>query len=127
MKIALLATMVLASCANEVDAGSAPTLASISLTPDHVAAGMDAMVGGSIAFMDPDGDVDNVELDIASPDAMHSSMEVAPSDADGVTDGTLVFTVTVMLPTAGNYTLAAQLVDTGGNTSNTKSAPLVAE
>lgn len=127
MKAVVLAVLVGSGCAEDDDSGSAPTIASVTLMPDHVAVGMQVMVGGTVAFSDPDGDVENIELDLGSPDGMHSAMEVEVSGADGVEQGTVAFTVTLMLPAAGNYAILTQLVDTQGNFSNTKSAPLVAE
>ena len=126
-RASLLAIAMLSACADEDDSGGAPTIVSVSLTPDHVAVGAQAMVSGTVPFTDPDGDVENIEIDLATPDGMHSSMEVEVSDVDGVVEGTVLFTVTLMLPAAGSYPISVQLVDTQGNFSNTKSAPLVAE
>ncbi|HWB81453.1 MAG TPA: hypothetical protein VG755_41110 [Nannocystaceae bacterium] len=126
-RAALLAIVLVSACADEDDSGSAPTIVSVSLTPDHVAVGGQVMVNGSVPFMDPDGDVENLEIDLATPDGMHSGMEVEVSNVDGVVEGTVLFTVTLMLPAAGSYPISVQLVDTQGNFSNTKSAPLVAE
>lgn len=123
----LLAIATLSACADEDDSGSAPTIASVTLSPDHVAIGVQAMVNGTVPFMDPDGDVENLEIDLATPEGMHSAMEVEVSDVDGVVEGSVLFTVTLMLPAAGSYPISVQLVDTQGNFSNTKSAPLVAE
>jgi hypothetical protein len=123
----LLATL-LSSCAeDDDDHGTAPTLGSISLMPDHVAIGVQAMVAGTLAFTDLDGDVEDIELDLAAPDGTHSAMEVELTGADGVTEGTVGFTVVVMLPAAGSYPIAAQLIDAEGNASNTKSTPLLAQ
>lgn len=126
-KAPVLALAVLAACGSDDDSGSAPTISSMSLSPGQVAVGVQAMVGGTIAFEDPDGDVENIELDLASPGGMHSAMEVEVSGTDDVVDGTVAFTITLLLPAAGSYTISAQLVDTHGNFSNTKSAPLVAQ
>lgn len=125
--VAALATALLSACSEDDDHGTAPTLESISLTPDHVAVGVQATVMGSVAFTDPDGDIENIELDLASPDGTHSSMEVEVSGADGIAEGTVAFTVSLILPAAGSYPIAAQLIDAEGNASNTKSAPLLAE
>ncbi len=125
--VAVLTAALLSACSEDDDHGTAPTLGSIALMPDHVAIGAQAMVTGTVAFTDPDGDVENLELDIASPGGMHSAMEVEVTGTDGVAEGTINFTVVVMLPAAGSYPIAAQLIDAEGNASNTKSAPLVAE
>jgi hypothetical protein len=124
---ALSIAMVCSACADEHDSGTAPTIASVSLMPDHVAVGVQVMVGGSVEFSDPEGDVETIELDLGSPDGMHDAMEVDVSNAHGVEQGTVAFTMVLMLPAAGSYSILTQLVDGEGNFSNTKSAPLVAE
>jgi hypothetical protein len=124
---AALLAAALSACAEDDDHGTAPSLASISLNPDHVAIGVQAMVTGTLAFTDPDGDVETIELDLGSPDGTHSAMEVEVSGADGVAEGTVAFSVIVKLPAAGSYPIAAQLIDAEGNASNTKSTPLRAQ
>ncbi|MBC8073566.1 MAG: hypothetical protein IAG13_34915 [Deltaproteobacteria bacterium] len=122
----LLAT-ALSACAEDDDHGTAPTLGSLALVPDTVAVGVQAMVSGTLAFTDPDADVENIELDLAAPDDTHSAIEVEVSGTDGVVEGTVAFSVIVTLPAAGSYTIAAQLIDAEGNASNTKTAPLLAQ
>jgi hypothetical protein len=124
----LVSAIAVAACDDDSDDhGTAPTLESLTVTPELVPAGGQTTLSGTVRFTDPDGDVESLELDLGSPDGAHSSMEIDVANAAGLEMGEVAFTAIVMLPGAGSYPLGAQLVDAEGNVSNTKSTEVVAQ
>ena len=70
------ATVALSGCSSDDgDAGAAPTIADLALTPTEVEVGKTNALSGSVTIDDPDGDVAQVGVDATLPDGTKQSPE----------------------------------------------------
>ncbi len=118
-----------AACATDPDdeAGTAPSIDMLALQPEQVALGTPTAVHGDVAFVDPDGDVETIEIELTDHAGASTSMDVAVTGSHGVEAGTVRFMLVVTPPRAGTYPLAVRVIDAEGNASAPARAELRAQ
>ncbi|MCB9736431.1 MAG: hypothetical protein H6745_27960 [Deltaproteobacteria bacterium] len=118
-----------AGCADDAgDPGTAPTVAGLTVTPDHLTAGQVVTLSGSLTFDDPDGDVALLASELVTADgATADGPEAEVAGAAGLRSGTVPFAFALASGAAGTLTLRVWLVDAAGNASNALETTLTVE
>jgi hypothetical protein len=113
-----LITLCFAGCeAEEEDTGTPPSLESLMLSGDDVTVGAPSVVSGTLSFTDPDGDVDQAQIDVVQPDGTMLSTTTEITGAAGTTEGSIVVQLQVIANEAGTYEATLVLIDAMGNES----------
>lgn len=120
MRTALLlcSCLALVACASDDDT-TAPTISNLTFSPAALPVGQQTTVSGTIAFTDPDGDLDQLGAEITLPD--QSKQALAMTDLQNVgtmTDGSIAWALIVVPPAAGTYRLQIWITDLDGHASN---------
>jgi hypothetical protein len=123
---AVVTCFALAGC-SEGDKGTAPTISAFSLDDATVQVGAVETLDGSVAFVDPDGDLSSVEIEMVTPSGGSVMAQAAVVNAEGVTEGTSALQVPVQATEAGTHSLFLVAMDSEGNTSNELEATFEAE
>jgi hypothetical protein len=114
----LAATLVLASaCAS--DDGTAPTISTLTYSPNTATHGVTLTVTGSFMFTDEDGDLAELGGGITLPD--QTKMTLAKTNIRAIgdqTSGSLGFQLQVTPPVAGAYGFQLFVTDESDNVSN---------
>ena len=123
------ATVALSGCSSDDgDAGAAPTIADLALTPTEVEVGKTNALSGSVTIDDPDGDVAQVGVDATLPDGTKQSLpKTAAQGASGTKQGQLALALALAPPAAGAYQLDFFVVDSKGHESNRLRATITAK
>lgn len=125
MRTAILC-LALAACTS--DDSAAPTISNLTYSPSNVTVGQQATISGTMTFDDPDGDLDQMGVEITLPD--NSKQQLAMTDLQNVgsmTDGQLGWALIVVPPMAGAYKLELWLTDAVGHESNRLQANATAQ
>ncbi len=107
----------LGACASEEEMGDAPVIQSWTVQADAVALGLPSVLAGTLVFADPDGDLDQAEIEIIDPDgtALMTTADIA--GVDGVSEGSVGVQVSFVAQTAGVFEVSVVLLDVQGNAS----------
>src|SRR5688572_10897000 len=106
MRTTILFASCLALVACTSDDSTAPTISNLTYSPSSVTVGQQATISGTLAFVDPDGDLHQLGAEITMPD--NSKQELAMVNLQNVgsmTDGSLSWALIVVPPMAGTYQL----------------------
>ncbi len=128
MRTALLLCSCLAMAACTSDDTTAPAISNLTFSPNSLPVGAQTTISGNMTFSDPDGDLDQLGVEIELPD---QSKQLLPmSDVQNVgtmTEGTLAWALIVAPPAAGTYRLSLWLTDVDGHESNHLDAVVTAQ
>ena len=114
---------ILSGCDDNEDHGSAPIISALIISPQIIPVGEQSPINGSVTFSDDDGDVAELMIDLDG-----TEMEpVVINGAEGMTDGTVNFTLLVPAPAARAYDVDFRIIDDEGNESNQLSDSFTAE
>src|SRR5689334_9890883 len=112
--IMFCSVLTLAACASEDS--TAPTISNLTYSPTSLPVGQASTISGTLAFSDPDGDLDQLAALVTLPD--QSKQMLPMSDLQNVgtmTDGSLAWTMIVVPPVAGTYHMSLWLTDVDGH------------
>lgn len=118
-RVATFLVLVFAGCA---DAGSAPSLTSLSCDPSTLNVAQTNTVTCDVAFEDADGDVDAVQIHFVDSANMVANSESPFAGADGLHSGIGRVTLLLLPSAVGTATLDIQVRDMQGNLSPANTA-----
>ena len=126
MRIYLAALcLVVAACGTD---DTSPMIADLTYSPMTVTVGQQFTVSGTMTFDDPDGDLAQLGIEVTSPGGMRQTLPMADLQGTGtMTEGTLTFAITSILPAAGSYGFSLWITDDAGNQSNRLDGTLTAQ
>ena len=117
MRTTLLLCLALAACTS--DDGTAPAIANLTFSPNALPVGQQTTINGNFTFTDPDGDLDQLGVELTLPDQSKQSLPMTDLQNVGtMTDGTIAWALIVAPPAAGTYHLSLWITDSDGNKSN---------
>lgn len=126
MRTKLLLCLALTACAS--DDSTAPTISNLTFSPSSLPVGQQTTVSGNFGFTDPDGDLDQLGVEVTLPDQSKQSLPMTDLQQVGtMTDGTIAWALIIAPPSAGTYHLSLWITDGDGNTSNHLEASAIAQ
>jgi hypothetical protein len=126
MRTALLLCALLAACTS--DDSSAPTISNLTLSPSSLPVGQQTTVGGTITFSDPDGDLDQLGVEVTLPDQSKQTLPMTDVQNVGtMTEGTLSWALIIAPPSAGTYHMSLWITDADAHESNHLDATVTAQ
>ncbi len=127
MRAALLSCLALVACASD-DNGAVPTITNLTLSQTTLAVGQQTTVSGTVGFDDPDGDLEELGIEITLPDQSKQTVPMTPLQNIGtMTSGSIAWSLIIAPPAAGTYGMDLWVVDANGNASNRLDAALTAQ
>jgi hypothetical protein len=115
-------TILLASClalAACTDDPTAPTISNMTYSPTSLPVGVQTTITGNVKFTDPDGDLDQLAVEITLPNQSKQMLPMVDLQSVGsMTDGSFAWAMIVVPPTAGTYDMSLWVVDASGLESN---------
>jgi hypothetical protein len=129
MRTALLLCSCLALVARASDDDTtAPMISNLTFSPAALTVGQQTTVSGTIAFTDPDGDLDQLGAELTLPDQSKQTLPLTDLQNVGtMTDGSIAWALIVVLPAAGAYHLELWITDLDGHASNRLEASATAQ
>ena len=128
MRTAILLVTCLALVACASDDSTAPTISNLSYSPMSLPVGMQTTISGTIAFNDPDGDLEQLGAEITLPDGSKQTLPMTNLQNVGtMTDGSIGWALIVVPPSAGTYHMSLWITDADGHTSNKLEASATAQ
>jgi hypothetical protein len=123
MRTNFLLTMCLAFTACSSDDSTAPTISNLTMTPTTLPVAQQTTVSGTFSFVDPDGDLDQIGIEVTLPDgSKQGSKQGLPMtdlmNVGTMTEGQLAWALIVAPPQAGTYQLSLWITDLDMNESN---------
>jgi hypothetical protein len=117
MRTFLLLFTFLAACTS--DDSSAPTISNLTFSPSSLSVGQQTTVSGTLAFSDPDGDLDQIGVEVTLPDQTKQTVPMTNvQNVGAMTEGTLSWAVIITPPAAGTYRLSLWITDAVEHESN---------
>jgi hypothetical protein len=115
--ILLASCLALAACTS--DDSAAPTISDMTYSPMSMTVGVQTTISGTIKFTDPDGDLDQLAVEITLPDQSKSMVPMSDlQNVGSMTSGTIAWALIAVPPTAGTYRMSLWITDADGNLSN---------
>ncbi len=128
MRTALLLCTCLALVACTSDDGTAPTISNLTFAPAALPVGQQTTVSGTLAFSDPDGDLDQLGVEVTLPDQSKQTLPMTDLQNVGtMTDGSVAWALIIAPPTAGAYRMSLWITDADGHASNHLEASATAQ
>jgi hypothetical protein len=120
----LSSCLAIAACSDD---GNAPTISNLTATPASVPVGQQSTVSGTMGFSDPDGDLDQLGVEVTLPDQSKQTLPMSDLQNVGtMTEGTLGWALFITPPAAGTYRLSLWITDIDGKQSNHLDATVTA-
>ena len=117
MRTALLLCIALTACAS--DDSTAPTISNLTFSPSSLPVGQQTTVSGNFGFTDPDGDLDQLGVEVTLPDQSKQSLPMTDLQNVGtMTDGSIAWALIIAPPAAGTYGMSLWITDADGHASN---------
>ena len=128
--ILLCSCLSFAACASATSGneGTAPTISNLRFAPSSLPIGEQTTVTVNVVFNDPEGDLDQLGVEITLPD--HSKHTPPMRDLQNVgtmTDGWITWALIITPPGPGICQLSVWITDVDGNTSNRLDASATAQ
>jgi hypothetical protein len=118
MRTALLLCSCLSLVACASDDTTAPTISNLTFSPTALPVGQQTTVSGTVAFSDPDGDLDQLGVEVTLPDQSKQSLPMTDLQNVGtMTDGTIAWALIIAPPAAGTYRMSLWITDADGHAS----------
>ena len=118
MRTKLLLCLALAACASDDDT-AAPTISNLTASPSSLPVGQQTTVSGTVMFSDPDGDLDQLGVEVTLPDQSKQALPMTDLQNVGtMTEGTIAWALIVVPPSAGRYDMKIWVTDAEGDPSN---------
>ena len=128
MRTALLVCSCLSLVACASDDGTAPTISNLTFSPSSLPVGQQTTISGTLAFSDPDGDLDQLGVEITLPDQSVQALPLTDLQNVGtMTDGSIAWALIVAPPSAGSYKMSLWITDIDGHASNRLEASAAAQ
>ncbi|HEY5924658.1 MAG TPA: hypothetical protein VIV11_23425 [Kofleriaceae bacterium] len=119
MRTTLLLCSCLALVACTTDDNTAPTISNLAYSPMTMPVGTQTTITGSLNFSDPDGDLDQLAVEITLPDASKQTLPMTDlQNVGSMTEGTIAWALIVVPPAAGRYDMKIWITDIEGEPSN---------
>ncbi|MGE0870745.1 MAG: hypothetical protein AB7P03_19420 [Kofleriaceae bacterium] len=113
-----LIALACAGCASD-DPGDPPAISDLTYSPDTWTVGQQTLISGTLAFHDPDADVEKIGFELRLPGGATQPVSPGPTPGtSGRTDAGVSFAIGVVPPAAGAYSFEVWLIDEAGNESN---------
>jgi hypothetical protein len=128
MRTTLLLCSCLALAACTSDDSTAPKISSLTFSPSSLPVGQQSTISGTLAFTDPDGDLDQLGVEITLPDQSKQALPMTDLQNVGtMTEGTIGWALLIAPPAAGTYHMSLWITDVDGNASNHLDASAAAQ
>jgi hypothetical protein len=128
MRTALLLCSCLSLVACTDDDTTSPTISNLTFAPNSLPVGQQTTVSGTVMFNDPDGDLDQLGVEVTLPDQSKQSLPMTDLQNVGtMTDGTIAWALLIAPPAAGAYRMSLWITDIDGHTSNRLEASATAQ
>ena len=128
MRTALLLCSCLSLVACASDDTTAPTISNLTFSPTALPVGQQTTVSGTVAFSDPDGDLDQLGVEVTLPDQTKQALPMTDLQNVGtMTDGSIAWALIIVPPTGGTYHMSLWITDRDGHTSNHLEAAAAAQ
>jgi hypothetical protein len=122
----LCSCLSLIACAD--DDTTAPTISNLTASPATLPVGTQTTVSGTVTFSDPDGDLEQLGVEVTLPDQSKQTLPMTNLQNVGtMTDGTIAWALIVVPPAAGPYKMSLWITDADGHTSNHLEASATAQ
>ena len=128
--VTLVGALGVVGCGSDDDGdkGSAPSIDSLSYSPETITMGQQATISGTLSFSDPDGDLSGIAYAITTPSGQSQTAPQSPLQGTaGHTAGVLQFAFALIPPEAGQYPFEIWVSDAAGHASNHLSGTLTAQ
>ncbi|HEY5945697.1 MAG TPA: hypothetical protein VIV40_09410 [Kofleriaceae bacterium] len=113
----LCSCLTIAACTS--DDTTPPTISNLTFSPNALPVGQQTTINGTIGFADPDGDLDQLGVEITLPDQSKQALPMTDLQNVGtMTDGTIAWALIIAPPAAGAYHLSLWITDVDGHASN---------
>jgi hypothetical protein len=127
MRTKLLLCLALAACASDDDT-AAPMISNLTASPNSLPVGQQTTVSGTVMFSDPDGDLDQLGVEVTLPDQSKQALPMTDLQNVGtMTDGSIAWALIIAPPSAGTYRMALWITDADGHDSNRLEASATAQ
>ena len=121
----LLSALLFTAC---TDDSTAPAISDLTFSPSSLPVGQQTTISGTIKFSDPDGDLDQLGVEVTLPDQSKQTLPMTDLQNVGtMTDGTIGWALIMAPPQAGTYHMALWITDADGNKSNHLDASATAQ
>ena len=129
IRISILSALCLVTACedNDTSGGTAPSVDNLTLQKANLDVGKNNMVQGSLGFVDPDGDVDHLLIELELSGTVSTLPPTPVVGAAGLTMGAIPFVLSVTPGVAGPVLLRIRAVDSAGLSSQVLTATLTAE
>jgi hypothetical protein len=125
-KLLLCSCLSLVACTS--DDTSAPSISNLTFSPNALPVGQQTNVTGTITFSDPDGDLDQLGVEVTLPDQSKQSLPMTKlQNVGAMTDGTIAWTLIIAPPKPGAYRMSLWITDIDGHDSNRLEASATAQ
>jgi hypothetical protein len=119
MRTAILLASCLALAACTSDDSTGPTISNLTMSPTSFTVGMQTTINGSVKFTDPDGDLDQLAVEVTLPNQTKQMLPMTDLQNVGtMTDGTIAWALIFVPPSAGTYQMSLWVTDADGHLSN---------
>ena len=119
MRTAILLCSCLSLAACTTDDSTAPTISNLTYSPSSLPVGQQSTISGMLAFSDPDGDLDQLAIEVTLPDQSKQTLPMTDLQNVGtMTDGQIGWALIIVPPAAGAYHMSLWITDAEGNASN---------
>lgn len=128
MRTALLLSSCLSLVACASDDTTAPTISNLTFSPTALPVGQQTTVSGTVTFTDPDGDLDQLGVEVTLPDQTKQALPMTDLQNVGtMTDGSIAWALIIVPPTGGTYRMSLWITDVDGHASNHLEAAAAAQ
>jgi len=128
MRTAILLCSCLSLVACTSDDSAAPKISNLTFSPSSLPVGQQSTISGTVGFSDPDGDLDQLGVEVTLPDQSKQTLPMSDLQNVGtMTDGSIAWALIIVPPSAGTYHLSLWITDAGGNASNHLEASATAQ
>ena len=128
MRTTLLLCSCLALAACTTDDNAAPTISNLTYAPNTMTVGVQTTISGSLDFSDPDGNLDQLAVEVTLPDQSKQMLPMTDLQNVGtMTEGTIAWALIVVPPSAGRYDMKIWITDVEGDPSNQLSGSAMAQ
>ena len=107
----------LGGCDSPQEVGDAPVVESWSVQADAVTVGEVSTLNGTLVFNDPDGDLDQAEIEVIDPEGTSAMVTAEIVGVEGLTEGSVGVQVSFLAHRAGVFEVRVVLLDVQGNAS----------